>query len=52
MYKKSVQDSKKMLTKLQCEVNEKKSCNRRLDRQLMECQVSVAEQQQVDNLAG
>ena len=52
MYKKSVQDSKRMLTKLQCEVNEKNVCNHQLDQQLIECHVSVAEQQQVDNLAG
>lgn len=52
MYKKSVRDSKKTLTKLQQEVNEKSVYNQNLDQQLIDCQVSVAEQQQVENLAG
>ena len=52
MYKKSVRDCKKTLTKLQNAVNEKQVYNKHLDQQAMECQVSVAEQEQVENLAG
>ena len=52
MYKKSVWEHKKTLTKLQSEVKEKHIQNQHLDQQVLECQVSVAEQQQVENLAG
>lgn len=52
MHKKSVRDCKKTLIKLQEEVEEKHDYNKQLDQQVMECQVSVAEQQQVENLAG
>ena len=52
MYKKSVWEHKKTLSKLQSEVKEKHIQNQHLDQQVLECQVSVAEQQQVENLAG
>ena len=52
MYKKSVWEYKKTLTKLQSEVRERHIQNQHLDQQVLECQVSVAEQQQVEDLAG
>ena len=52
MYKKSVRDCNKTLTKFKQEVKEKHMYNQNLDQQVLECQISVAEQQQVENLAG
>ena len=52
MYKKSVWEYKKILSKLQSEVSDRHVQNQRLDQQLLECHVSVAEQQKVEDLAG
>ena len=52
MYRKTVQDCRRALAKFQHDVEEKQIHNKHLDQQVMECQVSVAEQEEVENLAG
>ena len=52
MYKKSVWEYKRTLSKLESEINDRLIHNQHLDQQVLECQVSVAEQQQVEDLAG
>ena len=52
MYKKSVWEYKRTLSKLESEINDRLVQNQHLDQEVLECQVSVAEQQQVEDLAG
>ena len=52
MYKKSVWEYKRTLSKLESEINDRLIQNQHLDQEVLECQVSVAEQQQVEDLAG
>ncbi len=52
MNRKSIRGCQKTLHKLQRKVDELHSTNTGLDRQLLEMEVSVAERQQIERLAG
>ena len=52
MHRKSVKERKKTLTKLQHEAKEKRVQKKHINQRMLECHVSVAEQQQVESLAG